>query len=91
MYKMAKKPGHEVAFGQMYTRIITACTFAGLTLLIFQDEVLAVLSSKEFAGAERAIPILVFAHFLLAFCYLLDSAGCGDNRRDVDCLRDHDP
>lgn len=83
MYRMVKNDDANEVFGQMYTRIIAACVWVGLTLLVFQDEVLALLSDPKFAGSAKVIAPLVFAHFFLVLNNLLDSAYYVKRRTDL--------
>ncbi len=83
MYDVAKKSGRELAFGQMYTRIVAVCIMAGLGIVVFQAEALYVLSTPAFAGASDVIPPLVFAHFFLILAYLMDSVYYVERRTDL--------
>lgn len=83
MYEIAKQPEANAIFAQMYTRILTVCMWVGLTLLVFQKEVLAILSSAEFDESAQLLAPLVFAHFFLVLCQLMDSSYYVTRRTDL--------
>jgi O-antigen/teichoic acid export membrane protein len=83
MYDVYKKPGREIAFGQAYSRILSSLLLAGLGIVVFQDEVLAVLGSPAFAASASVIAPLVLAHVFLTLATLIDSGFYVKRRTDI--------
>lgn len=74
MYKTFEEPEAPAVIGRVYTRILAAYLFVGIGLCMFQDEVVALLGSPEYAGATAVLAPLVLAYFFLNGADLMDSA-----------------
>jgi O-antigen/teichoic acid export membrane protein len=74
MYDAYRRPDGAIVVGQMFTRILSAVTFVGLGLCLFQREVLLVFGTSAYANAATVITPLVVAGLFLNAQVLLDGA-----------------
>jgi O-antigen/teichoic acid export membrane protein len=74
MYAVARHPNAATVFGQAFTRILAAYLLVGLTLCLFQDEVVALIAGPAYAAATRIVPAVVLACFFQAGASLMDAA-----------------
>ncbi len=74
MYAVAREPDGPRVFGRAFTRILAAFLVVGLGLCLFQDEVVALIAGKAYAGATLIVPPVVLACFCQAGASLMDAA-----------------
>jgi O-antigen/teichoic acid export membrane protein len=74
MYDAYRRPDGAIVVGQMFTRILSAVTFVGLGLCLFQREILLVFGTSAYANAATVITPLVVAGLFLNAQVLLDGA-----------------
>ena len=81
MYDAVKQEDSARVFGQTYTRILAGYLFFGVGVILFLDEALIILG--KFTGTEPLVAPLVFAHFFLAFAFLMDCVFYVKQRTDL--------
>jgi O-antigen/teichoic acid export membrane protein len=74
MYAVARQSDAAQVFGRAFTRILAAYLLVGLTLCLFQDEVIALIAGPAYAAATRIVPPVVLACFFQAGASLMDAA-----------------
>jgi O-antigen/teichoic acid export membrane protein len=74
MYAVARQPDAAQVFGRAFTRILAAYLLVGLTLCLFQDELVALIAGPAYAAATRVVPPVVLACFFQAGASLMDAA-----------------
>jgi O-antigen/teichoic acid export membrane protein len=74
MYAVAREPDAPAVFGRAFTRILAAYLLVGLTLCVFQDEVVVLIAGPVYASATRVVPLVVLACFFQAGASLMDAA-----------------
>lgn len=80
MYEAYKRPNGRELLGKTVTRMLAAYLFAGLVLVVFQGEVLAVLGSESYFEAKQVIGLLVLANFFIVGANFMDVAFYVENR-----------
>lgn len=83
MYEAYKRPNGEELLGKTITRMLGAYMFAGLVLVVFQGEVLAVLGSESYFEAKQVIGLLVLANFFIVGANFMDVAFYVRNRTSL--------
>jgi O-antigen/teichoic acid export membrane protein len=73
MYQAARQPDAPTVFGRAFSRILGVYAFVGLTLCMFQDEIVALLGSGHYAHAADIIALIVFAGFFQTASALMDA------------------
>jgi len=74
MYAIARTPDAPVVFGRAFSRILACCVLLGLGLVLFQDEVIALLGGSKYAAAAAVIPPVLLACLCQACASLMDAA-----------------
>jgi O-antigen/teichoic acid export membrane protein len=74
MYAVARQPDAADVFGRAFTRILAAYLLVGLTLCLFQDEIVRLIAGPAYAAATQVVPPVVLACFFQAGASLMDAA-----------------
>jgi O-antigen/teichoic acid export membrane protein len=74
MYEVARQDDAPMVFGRVFTRVLAAYLLVGLALLLFADEVVALLAGAPYARATLVVPPVLLACFCQAGASLMDAA-----------------